>query len=211
MKEFELTANIREEIGSRVSRRMRRANSIPAVLYGAKKSSLSLSVDSNELKKKLENESFSAHILNLNVKGQKEPAILKAIQRHPVNSQVIHLDFQRVSESQQIQLRIPIHFVNEDISPAKKRGALINHLITEVDVSCLPRDLPEAITVDVSGIQLGQSLHLSELTLPEGISLVSLSHGADQPVATVSMPRDIPESTDTGEIEEGQEEKAESS
>nr|VFJ46343.1 MAG: large subunit ribosomal protein L25 [Candidatus Kentron sp. FM]VFJ59887.1 MAG: large subunit ribosomal protein L25 [Candidatus Kentron sp. FM]VFK11658.1 MAG: large subunit ribosomal protein L25 [Candidatus Kentron sp. FM] len=211
MKEFELTANIREEIGSRASRRMRRGNSIPAVLYGAKKSSISLSVDSNELKKRLENESFGSHILSLNVKGKKEPAILKAIQRHPVNSQVVHLDFQRVSESQQIQLRIPIHFVNEDISPAKKMGALISHLITEVDVNCLPRNLPEAITVDVSGIQLGQSLHLSELTLPEGVSLASLSHGANQPVATVSMPREMSGRADTGEIEEGQEENAENS
>nr|VFK05707.1 MAG: large subunit ribosomal protein L25 [Candidatus Kentron sp. H]VFK06366.1 MAG: large subunit ribosomal protein L25 [Candidatus Kentron sp. H]VFK09695.1 MAG: large subunit ribosomal protein L25 [Candidatus Kentron sp. H] len=205
MKKFELVANIRNEMGSRASRRMRRGNNIPAVLYGTKKSSIPLSINANELNKKLENKSFGCHILSLNIKEQKESAILKAIQRHPVNSQVIHLDFQRVSETQQIQLHVPLHFINEDVSPAKRAGGVINHLITEVEVVCLPKDLPEAIAVDMSEIQLGQNLHLSELTLPEGIMLTALSHGMNQTVGAVSARRGASEETFGIETGKGQE------
>lgn len=212
MNEFELTTSIRDESGSRASRRMRRRNTIPAVLYGAKKDPVSLSINANELNKKLENESFGSHILSLHVGDRKESAILKAVQRHPVSSQVIHLDFQRVSETRRIQLRIPLHFVNENLSPAKQAGGVISHLITEVEVICLPRDLPEAIIVDVSKMQLGQTLHLSELTLPEGIVLTALSHGMDQAVAVVSIPRGISETSETEaktEVGEGGEEASE--
>nr|VFJ48986.1 MAG: LSU ribosomal protein L25P [Candidatus Kentron sp. DK]VFJ58781.1 MAG: LSU ribosomal protein L25P [Candidatus Kentron sp. DK] len=214
MQEFELTANIRRETGSRASRRMRRAGSIPAVLYGAKKEPVWLSVDARNLKKKLENEAFGSSILSLEVENKKEPVILKALQRHPVSSRVTHLDFLRISETQQIQLRIPLHFINEDTSPAKKMGAVISHLITEVDVSCLPRNLPEAIPVDMSEMEIGQNIHLSDLKMPDGAALTVLSHGTDQAVANAAMPRGAEETSETeeaegaeGAAEEGEQEK----
>ncbi|MBT8420599.1 MAG: 50S ribosomal protein L25/general stress protein Ctc [Gammaproteobacteria bacterium] len=211
MKEFEINANIRNETGSRASRRMRRGNNVPAVLYGAKKDPVSLFVDANELKKKLDNESFGFSILSLNVEDKKEPAILKAVQRHPVSSRIVHLDFQRISEASQIQLRIPLHFINEEASPAKQMGLGINRLITEVEISCLPRDLPEAIIVDMSNMAPGQNLHLSELILPEGAVLTALSHGTDQAVATVFTPREMSGTEETGVVEETGEEGTEDS
>jgi large subunit ribosomal protein L25 len=205
MNEFELTAEIRSAKGSRASRRMRRANTIPAILYGAKKDSLPLSVNAHELKKKLDSESFSSHILSLNVENRKEPAILKAIQRHPVSSQVIHLDFQRISEDQKIQLSVPLHFIDEDVSPTKKMGGVISHSITEVEITCLPKDLPESIAVDMSRMQPGKNLHLSELTPPKGIVLTALAHGVDQTVASASIPRGASETSEMDETtqEEG--------
>nr|VFK36360.1 MAG: large subunit ribosomal protein L25 [Candidatus Kentron sp. SD]VFK38558.1 MAG: large subunit ribosomal protein L25 [Candidatus Kentron sp. SD]VFK78644.1 MAG: large subunit ribosomal protein L25 [Candidatus Kentron sp. SD] len=202
MKKFELTANVRYEMGTGASRRMRRGNRIPAILYGAKKNAIPLSLDGNEFGKQLEDESFGSRVITVNVENAKEPVVLKAVQRHPANSRILHVDFQRVSESRELQLRIPVHFINEDKCPGKKAGGIISHLFPEVEVICLPKDLPEAISVDMSEIQLGQTLHLSDLVVPEGVTLTALSHDLDQAVVTISAPRDSMEEEDTSEAEE---------
>nr|VFK23421.1 MAG: large subunit ribosomal protein L25 [Candidatus Kentron sp. LFY] len=202
MKEFELTANIRHEMGTGASRRMRRGNRIPAILYGAKKDAIPLFLDTNELGKQLENESFGSRVITLNVENAKESVVLKAIQRHPASSRVLHVDFQRVSETRQLQLRVPLHFVNEDKCIGKKEGGMISHLLPDVEITCLPRNLPEAISVDMSKIQLGETLHLSDLTVPENVTLTALSHDLDQAVATVSAPRDSIEEKGASEAEE---------
>nr|VFK56993.1 MAG: large subunit ribosomal protein L25 [Candidatus Kentron sp. TUN] len=188
MNEFELTASIRHEMGTGASRRMRRSNRIPAILYGAEKDAIPLTFNTNEFGKQLENESFGSRIITLNVEDTKESAVLKAIQRHPGNARILHVDFQRISQTSLLQLSIPIHFINEDICTGKREGGVINHLLIEAEVSCLPKDLPEAIPIDMSKMQIGQTLHLSDLVVPEGVTLTALSHDQDQAVATVSAP-----------------------
>nr|VFJ62813.1 MAG: LSU ribosomal protein L25P [Candidatus Kentron sp. FW]VFJ68765.1 MAG: LSU ribosomal protein L25P [Candidatus Kentron sp. FW] len=188
MKELELTASIRHEMGTGASRRMRRGNRIPAILYGEKKDVVPLSLDANTLKKQMENESFGSRIITLNVENAKESAVLKEIQRHPSSSRVLHVDFQRVSETSQIQLNIPLHLINEDTCVGKRAGGVINRLLVEVEVSCLPKDLPEAIPIDIANMEIGQTLHLSDLVVPEGVTLTALSHDMDQGVVTISAP-----------------------
>jgi len=205
MKEFELTADIRDELGSRASRRMRRDNRIPAVLYGAKKDTISLFLDANELNKKLENESFGSRVLTLGLQNQKEAVVLRTLQRHPVNSRVIHVDFQRVSATQQLQLRVPLRFINEEHSAAKRMGAVFSRLITEVEVVCLPKDLPEAISVDISEVEIGQTMHLSELTPPEGVTFTALSQGMDQGMISVSASRVLSAEDEDVDVEVGEE------
>nr|VFK33611.1 MAG: LSU ribosomal protein L25P [Candidatus Kentron sp. MB]VFK76282.1 MAG: LSU ribosomal protein L25P [Candidatus Kentron sp. MB] len=203
MKEFQLTANIRHELGTGASRRMRRANQIPAILYGTKKESIPLFLDAHEFNKQLEDQAFGSSIITLNLENAKEPVILKALQRHPVRSRhILHIDFMRVSASEQLQIRVPIHFINEEKCMGKKAGGIVNRLLQELEIACLPKDLPEAITIDMSSMQLGQTLHLSDLTVPEGITLTALTHGQDQTVITISSPRD---SAEGGEGQEGAE------
>jgi len=209
MKEFQLIANIRHEMGTGASRRMRRGNRIPAILYGAGKGVIPLFLDTHEFGKQLENESFGFHIITLDVEGTKESVVLKAIQRHPANSRILHVDFQRISQASQLQLRIPLHFINEDTCVGKRVGGVINHLLIEVDVSCLPKDLPEAISVDMSKLQLGQTLHLSDLVIPEGVTLTALSHDMDQAVVTISAPHDSVEEEEIMESEEKSDESSE--
>nr|VFK60273.1 MAG: large subunit ribosomal protein L25 [Candidatus Kentron sp. UNK]VFK68394.1 MAG: large subunit ribosomal protein L25 [Candidatus Kentron sp. UNK] len=190
MKDFELTANIRHEIGTGASRRMRGGNRIPGILYGAKKDAIPLSLDTNEFKKQLEDESFGSRVITLNMESGEESVVLKALQRHPANSRILHVDFQRVSATTQIQLRIPLHFINEDKCIGKKKGGVINYLVPEVEVSCLPKDLPEAISVDMSEVEIGQTLHLSDLIVSENVTLVALSHDMNQGVVTISAQHD---------------------
>nr|VFK47917.1 MAG: LSU ribosomal protein L25P [Candidatus Kentron sp. TC]VFK60298.1 MAG: large subunit ribosomal protein L25 [Candidatus Kentron sp. TC] len=206
MKEFELTANIRHETGTGASRRMRGSNRIPAILYGAKKDAIPLSLDTNAFKKQLENESFGSRVITLNIGDEEESVVLKALQRHPANSRILHVDFQRISEATRIQLRIPLHFINEDKCVGKKKGGVISYLLTEVEVTCLPKDLPEAISVDMSEVEIGQTLHLSDLAVSENVTLVALSHDMDQGVVTISAQHDSMDEEETSETEEKPEE-----
>jgi large subunit ribosomal protein L25 len=203
--EFEMVAEVRADTGSRAARRLRRRGQIPAVLYGGGKDPMALRIHENFLKRQLDNEAFYSHILAVKINGTQEQAVLKDLQRHPATGSILHLDLQRVRASERLYLNVPLHFVHEDQCPGRRAGGVISHLMIEVEVSCLPKDLPEFIEVDMSALEMGQSIHLSELKLPEGVELTALAAGKehDQPVVTIQPPR--------GGAEPGEGEEAEGS
>lgn len=188
---FNIEAELRTDLGKGASRRLRHEEKFPAVVYGTGKDPVSITVDHKKFMHNLENEAFYSHILTLSIAGKDEQVILKDLQRHPAKLAVLHADFLRVSATEKLHLRVPLHFINADECPGAKEGGLVTHSMTEVEVACLPKDLPEFLEVDVSSLELDQSLHMSDITVPAGVELVELSHGAehDQPVASVHVPR----------------------
>jgi len=187
---FELGAEFRDDQGKGASRRLRHAGQVPAILYGGHREPRALTVSHQKLTLLLDNERFYSTIMNLKVGDQTQAAILKDVQRHPAKNAILHLDLQRVVENEKIRIRIPLHFKNEAISiGVKTQGGIVSHQTTDVSVSCLPKDLPEFIEVDVGPLALNQALHLSDLKLPEGVELVDLAHGRDSTVVTVHAPR----------------------
>lgn len=189
--DYTLNAETRSDMGKGASRRLRRANKVPAVMYGAGDQPTALTVDHDELFKSLENEAFYSHILTINVDGKPVKAVLKDLQRHAFRPVIQHMDLLRVSENQALHMHVPLHFSGAEGCPGVKAGGLFTREINDVEVICLPKDLPEYIQVDVSGMNLNQILHLSDLMLPAGVQIVALSAGADHdlPVASIHMPR----------------------
>ena len=187
MNEFEVVAQPRDALGTGASRRLRRMGRVPGVLYGGSKDPAHISVDGNRIRKQLENEAFAAHVLAVKIEDEESQAVLKSIQRDPATDQVIHMDFQRISASSEIHMRVPLHFVNEDACAGKKAGGIVTHLLVEVEVGCLPKDLPEYIEVDMSALDVGDTVHLSELVLPEGVHLMALAHNPDNDQSVVSV------------------------
>ncbi len=187
--QFEFTAFARTQEGRGASRRMRRAGKAPGIVYGGTTAPQPIELDHNALFHALRNEAFHASILKMTLDGSTTKVLLRDVQMHPFKNEILHVDFQRVDENRKIHMKVPMHFVNEDVSPAVKvSGALVSHVLNEVDVACLPRDLPEFIEVDLSTLAVGQSLHASGLKLPAGVTVVS--HGKRDPVvATAVMPR----------------------
>ena len=191
-EQYEIKARPRARGGRCANRRMRRVGQVPAVVYGGGKAPLSLAVNHNELLQHLSNEAFYSHVLTLHVGGKYEKVILRDLQRHPSKTQVLHIDFLRVSEDQKITVHVPLHFINEDSCVGvKQQGGIVSHMQTDVEISCLPKHLPEYLEVDIADLGLGHSLHLSDLKLPEGIALVALSHGeaSDHAIVSVIVPR----------------------
>lgn len=190
---FELDVSVRTDTGKGASRRLRRLhNAVPAVLYGADKEPVPLTIDHDAILHATENEAFFSHIITLNVGKKKERAVIKDLQRHPARPVILHADFLRVSEGSAIQVRVPLHFINEEkCVGVKTGGGRILKSMTEIEVTCLPKDLPEYIEVDMLEVELGHTVHLSDISLPEGVSSVALSHGkeSDHSVATVQPPR----------------------
>ncbi len=189
---FKLTAEVRSDKGKGASRRLRRAGKMPAILYGTDQEPTAIVLDHDGLVHHLEHEAFYSHVLTISVDGKDESAVLKDLQRHPAKNQLVHADFQRVSANEKIRMNVPLHFKGEDIAPGVKIGSgLVTHNMTEAEVLCLPKDLPEFLEADLSKLELGQSLHLSEITVPEGVELVELMHGADHdlPVAQIQATR----------------------
>jgi len=187
---FELDAEVRTDTGKGASRRLRHTGKIPAIIYGGGKDPLSLTMDHSKLFHALENEAFYSHILTVNVDGKGEKVILRDLQRHPSKPTVMHADFQRISATEKMTMTVPLHFENEDIAiGVKDEGGMISHNATDVEVSCLASNLPEYLTVDVATLELGQSLHLSDITLPEGVELVQLNHDHDLAIVTIHKPR----------------------
>lgn len=190
---FELDVSVRTDTGKGASRRLRRLhNAVPAVLYGAEKEPVPLTIDHDAILHATENEAFFSHIITLNLGKKKERAVIKDLQRHPARPVILHADFLRVSEGSTIQVRVPLHFVNEEkCVGVKTGGGRILKSMTEIEVTCLPKDLPEYIEVDMLEVELGHTVHLSDISLPEGVSSVALSHGkeSDHSVATVQPPR----------------------
>jgi large subunit ribosomal protein L25 len=175
-----INAEMRDVQGTSASRRLRHAGQVPAVLYGAGKDPALLTLDHNNLYHSLEDESFHSSILTVDIAGKKEKAILRDVQMHPYKQLIMHIDLQRISATDKIHMSIPLHFTGGDEAPGVKiEGGIVSHLITELDIICLPDNLPEFISVDVSDLHLGDSIHLSEITLPEGVESTTLSHGGD--------------------------------
>ena len=187
---IEVTATPRGVQGRGASRRLRHSGRVPAILYGADKAPQNIELDHNELAQHLKHESFHASILSLSVEGEKHQVLLRDVQMHPWRAQVLHVDFQRVARDRKIHMKVPLHFLNQEIAPGVKTGGgAVNHVLSEIDVSCLPDDLPEFIEVDLSNLQLGHSIHLSELTLPKGVESTQLRGGDDAVVVTIVVPR----------------------
>jgi len=175
--------------GSGASRRLRRESKVPGIVYGAGKDATPIQLDHKDLWFKLKNEAFHASILDMEVGTEKAQVLLRDYQMHPFRPLILHADFQRVAADQKIHMRVPLHFVNEQNSPGVKvAGGLVQHVISDLEVSCLPKDLPEFIEVDLSELQAGHSLHLSSLKLPAGVEAV-VPKGEDPTVATIVIPR----------------------
>jgi len=189
--EFALNAEVRSDLGKGASRRLRRnVAMVPAVIYGGEKAPQSISLLAKELAKLLENEASFSHVLNLNVAGSTESVLIKALQRHPAKGYVMHADFIRVVAGQKLTAHVPLHFLNQETSVGvKTQGGEVSHTLVEVEVSCLPKDLPEFIEVDMAAVEIGQIVHLSDLKLPKGVELVALAHGNDLAVANIHASR----------------------
>jgi len=190
--QIELSASKRAVQGTGASRRLRLAGRVPGILYGGSEPPATIDLDHNELFQQARKEAFHASIITLNLDGQKQQVLLRAINMHPYKSQVQHVDFQRVHADQKIHMRVPLHFMNADASPAvKEAGAVINHVMNDIDISCLPADLPEFIEVDLSQITIGHSIHAKELKFPRGVTPV-LHRGENPVVASASVPKAAP-------------------
>ncbi|WP_371189124.1 50S ribosomal protein L25/general stress protein Ctc [Thalassotalea maritima] len=186
---FTLDAEVRTDLGKGASRRLRHANKVPAIIYGAGEEALSITLAHNKVFRAQEEEAFYSHVLTLNVDGKAVEVVLKDMQRHPYKEQIMHLDFLRVDAKKALHQNVPLHFINESV--IEKAGNTVAHAATEIEVECLPANLPEFIEVDVAGLEAGQTLHLSDIKLPNGVVSVELAKGADhdQAVVTVNAPK----------------------
>jgi large subunit ribosomal protein L25 len=188
--QIEINATKRDTQGTGASRRLRRAGKVPGIVYGGGNNAVSIELNHKDLFLQFRHEAFHSSILNLNLDGKKEQVLLRDYQMHPVRSEIQHIDFQRVSASEKIHVKVPFHFINADIAPGVKLAhGVVAHAQTEADVSCLPKNLPEFIEVDLANLQAGHSIHLSEIKLPKGVEFVQLAHGDDAAVASIPVPR----------------------
>ncbi|MEW5057998.1 MAG: 50S ribosomal protein L25/general stress protein Ctc [Cycloclasticus sp.] len=199
---FELAASIRKDLGKGATRRLRKEGVVPAVIYGAGSEPVSIGLDHNKLMHSTENEAFFSHILSIDVAGKEEKVIIKALQRHPSRSVLMHADFMRVNMSEKLKVHVPIHFVGEELSEGVKAGGVLTHDLVDVEIQCLPVDLPEFIEVDVSGLAVGESLHLTDLTIASGLEIVALLQGADHDLQVVSVQANRASEIETEEVEE---------
>ena len=191
--DFTLEAKARADVGKGASRRLRRlANEIPAIIYGAGEEPTPVTIMHKDIAHAIENEAFFSHIITLKVDGKDVSAVIKDLQRHPAKPRIMHADFMRVSADHEITMSVPLHFIGEDTCKGVKlEGGIIKHMITELEIECLPKDLPEYIEVDMSALGVGDSIHISDLVLPAGVTSLELQQGEehDLPVAACVMPR----------------------
>lgn len=211
---FEISAEKREAKGTGASRRLRRAGKIPGILYGGGKDPAMVSFDHDTMYHLLEKEAFHSSVLNVNADGTKEQAILRDVHYHPYRQLILHIDLQRISATDRIHMRVPLHFTGEDVAPGVKlQGGIVSHLMTELDITCLASQLPEYLVADVSNLDLHESVHLSDIELPEGVEITHLTHGGDDlAVVSIAAVRGTVEAEAEGEEEggaEGEEEKKE--
>jgi large subunit ribosomal protein L25 len=186
---LEVSAKTRQLQGKGASRRLRSAGTVPGILYGASEPAQSIEIEHKALWFQLKSEVFHASILTMDLDGSKQQVLLRDVQMHPWRQQIVHVDFQRVAQDQEVTMKVPLHFVNAEQAQAVKfGGAIVTHIKNEIEVACLPRALPEFIEVDLSQITVGHSVHMSDLTLPEGVRLPGLARG-DSPIASASIPR----------------------
>ncbi len=200
MSEFDLIAESREDVGKGASRRLRRAGKVPGIVYGAGKNPAMIALNHNQLEKQLAHESFYSKVLDLKVgTKRKEKVVLRDLQRDPARPKVLHVDFQRVKATETLHMRIPLHFLGEEEAPGVRlQRGIVTHRVTDVEVECLPADLPEYIDVDVSALEIGDVIRLTEIKLPERVAIVDLlgyqtmdedeRAAADQPVVSIQPP-----------------------
>jgi len=183
---FEFTAFPRATEGRGASRRMRRAGKAPGIVYGGATAPQPIELDHNALFHALRNEAFHASILTMKVDGTATKVLLRDVQMHPFRNEILHVDFQRIDENRKIHMKVPLHFVNGEISPAVKvSGAIVSHVLNDLDIACLPKDLPEFIEVDLTALDVGHSVHVSSLKLPAGVAVVL--HGKKDPVVASAV------------------------
>jgi large subunit ribosomal protein L25 len=191
--EFTLNAQTRNDLGKGASRRLRRLeNRVLGIVYGGKDKPTPITFAMNEIVKLTESEAFFTSLVDLTIDGKSEQVVVKDMQRHPAKNSIMHVDFLRVSASTKITMHVPLHFINEDICQGvKQEGGTISHALNDIEISCLPKDLPEYIEVDMAPLKVGENIHISDLTLPAGVESVALSHGADHDllVSAVNAPR----------------------
>jgi large subunit ribosomal protein L25 len=187
--QFELIAEVRTDLGKGASRRLRRFDGrVPGIIYGGDKAAQPVSLIRKDLEKALENEAFYSHVLAVKVGDVTEKAILKDMQRHPAKNRVTHVDFLRIDDNVAIKLHVPIHFLNEDTCyGVKTQGGMIQHQATDIEVQCLPANIPEFIAVDMLTVETGQIIHLSDVVLPAGVTSVALALGEDHDLAIASV------------------------
>jgi large subunit ribosomal protein L25 len=185
---IEIAAVSRKTQGTGASRRLRKANRVPGVVYG-NGDAVAIDIDHNTLYYALRNEAFHASVLSLDLDGKKESVLLRDFQMHPFRQQVQHIDFQRVDAKKKIHMKVPLHFINADVAPGvKTAGGIISHVLNELEIACLPADLPASIEVDLAKLDLGHSIHVSDVKLPKGVEVAGHHHASDA-VATVQVPR----------------------
>ena len=184
---FDVVAVPRSDTGKGASRRLRRQGMVPAIVYGGHQDPRMIAVAHSQMVRHLEHEAFYSHVLNLQVGEESISVVLKDLQRHPAKPFVLHIDFMRVSQDEKIRMVVPVHFLNEDRSKGLKAGGNVSHLITELEIACLPKDLPEFIGVDLLEMGVGDVIHLSEISLPEGVALAHAPE-SDEPIAVMHGP-----------------------
>ena len=204
---FELAGEPRAQLGRTDSRRLRKAGKVPAIMYGGGEAPEALVLDHNSLRNQMSREAFYTSILTLKIGAKAQQVVVKSVERHPARPLIMHLDFQRVREDVEITMSVPIHFIGEaEAKGVKEQGGVVDHLMTDVEIRCLPKHLPEFLTLDVTNLELNQIYHLSDIKLPEGVTLVALAGGQDHPVVAINLPRaeeiDVPAETATpaGEV-----------
>ena len=208
---FELEIEPRDSFGKGETRRLRRRGKVPAIMYGGGQEPRAIMLEKDRLQLQMEKEAFYTSILTLNLGKESQAVIVKEVQRHPAKPQVLHLDFQRILEDEKITLNIPIHFLGEEDSiGVKDQGGEISHLVTDVEISCLPKDLPEYLELDVTDLELNQLMHLSDVVVPEGVELTALAHDQDPAVISINPPRreeedEVIEAEEDEELLEGEE------
>ena len=220
-QEFDLIADYREDQGKGASRRLRLEGKVPAIIYGAGRPPRALTFDHSKVARQLENESFYSSILNIKVGEKSQAAILKDVQRHPSKRQILHLDLQRIVEDKQIKMNVPIHYVSEDVAVGvKEGGGTVTKMVTDVEVTCLPKDLPEYLDVDISQLELNEMLYLTDIKVPDGVEIVALAHVEEeqqaQPIVSIHIIKEeiieeeVPEEEELEAIEgeEGEEGEA---
>ena len=207
-KKFDLIAEIREGQGKGASRRLRLSGKVPAIIYGAGRPPRALTFDHNKVVKQLENESFYSSILNIKVGDKSQAAIVKDIQRHPAKPKIMHMDLQRIVEDVKIKMNVPIHFLNaEDAVGVRTGGGSVSQLMNDVEVSCLPKDLPEYFEVDIADLELDQMLNLSDIKVPEGVEILQLTQGEefDQGIVSIHIIKVVEVEEEVVEEVEGEE------
>jgi large subunit ribosomal protein L25 len=191
MNEFEVRAQVRDELGKGAMRRLRRTGGVPGVIYGGDDPVQTITLRDNELRKQTATEAFFSHILTISLDGKKTQAVVKAMQRNPATYEITHVDFLRINATETLTMRVPLHFINEEEAPGRKAGGVFSHLLNDLEISCLPRDLPEFIAVDLGGLEIGESVHLSNLVLPNNVTMAHEIADADHDhtVATLNTPQ----------------------
>ena len=200
---FELEIENRDDLGKGHSRRLRRQGKVPAVLYGGGQEPKAITLDQNKLHQQMEHEAFQTSILTLNLGKETQAVVVKDVQHHPAKRQVLHLDFQRILEDEKITLQVPIHYTGQEAAiGVKDQGGEIAILIADVEISCLPKDLPEFLELDISELEMNQRKNLSDVVTPEGVEILALTHNQDPTIITINPPRQE-EEDEVPELEEG--------